>query len=53
MDKQSYYEIGLDLHKSYSQVAVVNPKGTTCKQVKIANNPQMWKCPYRNTGKSP
>ena len=41
MDKRFYYEVGLDLHKSYSQVAVVNSKGTTCKQIKIPNNPQM------------
>jgi len=34
MDKQFYYAVGLDLHKNYSQVAVVNPKGTTCNQVK-------------------
>jgi len=41
MDKQFCYEIGLNLHKNYSQVAVVSSKGTTCKQVKIPNNHQM------------
>jgi len=41
MGKQFYYEVGLDLHKNYSQVAVVNQRGITCNQVKIPNNPQM------------
>lgn len=29
MDKRFYYELGLDLHKNYSQVAAVNAKGIT------------------------
>jgi transposase len=41
MDKQFYYEIGLDLHKNHCQVAIVDRKGTTYKQVKIPNNPQI------------
>lgn len=41
MNKRFYHQVGLDLHKNRFEVAVASQGTTTCKQLKIPNNPQM------------
>ena len=51
MDKRFRYEVGLDLHKNYSQVAVVNEQGIRCNQAKIPNESQILDIFFSSLGK--